>query len=108
MLKRRLIVFAVALASLIGGAFAGSEHVVSQKDKKFSVSRLKVKVGDTVSFRNDDPFFHNIFSLSPTQSFDIGSFAKGESRKVVFSKQGTVEVECAIHPEMKLTVEVAR
>src|SRR5688572_7255958 len=84
------------------------EFVVGQRDKTFSVKALKVKVGDTVSFRNDDPFFHNIFSLSDVQSFDLGSFPQGEARQVTFVKAGKVEIECAIHPAMKLTIDVTK
>ena len=50
---------------------------ISQKDKSFSVDQLSVKVGDTVKFTNDDPFFHNVFSLSPTSTFDLGSYPQG-------------------------------
>jgi plastocyanin len=84
------------------------EFVVSQKNKAFSVTTLKIKVGDAVNFRNDDPFFHNIFSLSDVQIFDLGSFPQGQAKKVVFLKAGTVEVECAIHPAMKLIIEVTK
>jgi plastocyanin len=87
---------------------ASSEHVVSQKNKAFSTKLLKVKVGDAVNFRNDDPFFHNIFSLSDTQSFDLGSYPQGQSRKTTFTKEGRVEVECAIHPDMKMVVQVEK
>lgn len=51
---------------------------------------------------------HNIFSLSEVQSFDLGTFAKGESRQVKLDKPGKIEVECAVHPEMKLVVEVVK
>ena len=84
------------------------EYVVSQSKKAFSVNRLKIKVGDTVSFKNDDPFFHNIFSLSDTQSFDLGSYPQGQSRKIQFTKPGRIDVECAIHPEMKMVIEVEK
>jgi len=85
-----------------------AEYLVEQKDKAFSQIKLKVKVGDKVEFKNADPFNHNIFSLSDTQMFDLGSYPKGESRKVTFEQVGTVDVECAVHPAMKLTVEVAQ
>ena len=85
-----------------------AEYEIGQKGKKFSQKELTVKVGDTVSFKNDDPFFHNIFSLSDTKTFDLGSFPQGQSKKVTFDKAGTVEVECAIHPEMKVTIEVKK
>lgn len=80
---------------------------VAQKDKKFIPDTLKVKVGDSVIFKNEDSFFHNIFSVSDTQNFDLGSFPKGQSKTVVFNKAGKVDVECAIHPDMRMAIEVA-
>ena len=100
--------FMFAAACLAAGAAFGADHVVSQTNKAFSAKSLQVKVGDTISFRNEDPFVHNIFSLSDIQSFDLGTFAKGEARKVKMEKEGVVEIECAVHPEMKLTVKVAK
>lgn len=98
---------AFALASLTCPAL-GAEHEVLQKGSAFSVKTLKVKVGDAVSFRNEDPYFHNVFSLSDVQSFDLGSYPQGQAKKVTFSKEGKVEVECAIHPAMKMVVETAK
>ena len=88
-------------------AFAG-DQVVGQAKKAFTVGVLKAKVGDTVTFRNDDEFAHNVFSLSDAQSFDLGSYKKGETRTLKLSAPGTIEVECAIHPEMKMKIEVAK
>lgn len=83
-----------------------AEIEVVQKDKKFSQTKVAVKVGDTVKFKNDDPFAHNVFSLSPEKTFDLGSYPKGQSKTVTFEKAGKIEIECAIHPDMKMTVEV--
>ena len=100
---------ACGLILLLSTACARAEEfVVSQKNKAFSVSTLKIKAGDSVSFRNEDPFFHNIFSLSEVQTFDLGSYPQGQARKATFAKPGKVEVECAIHPIMKLTIEVEK
>jgi plastocyanin len=83
-------------------------HVVAQTKKAFTVPVVKAKIGDTITFRNDDDFAHNVFSLSDSQSFDLGSYKKGESRNVKLTTAGVIEVECAIHPEMKMKVEVAK
>lgn len=104
----RKAILAAVLAVLLSALAWAAEHVVGQKNRAFSVNSLKVKVGDSVSFRNDDPFFHNIFSLSEVQSFDLGSYSQGQSRKVTFEKPGRVDVECAIHPEMKMVIEVSK
>ena len=86
----------------------GAEFTVLQKDKIFKPVTLKIKVGDSVNFYNDDPIFHNVFSLSDVKSFDLGSYPKGQGRKVIFDKPGIVEVECSIHPEMLMTIEVTK
>ena len=95
-------------AFLIAGSGFAGEYQITQKDKKFSQAQLTVKVGDTVNFKNEDPYSHNIFSLSNTKTFDLGSYPKGQSKPVTFDKPGTVEIECAIHPEMRLIVEVKK
>ncbi len=84
-----------------------AEYEVHQRDKAFSTIYLKVKVGDTVNFVNNDPYFHNIFSLSETKPFDLGSYPRGEGRKVTFDKAGKVFIECAIHPFMKMQIDVS-
>ncbi len=94
-----------ALLALLGSAQAGETEVV-QKDKKFSQTKLTVKVGDTVKFKNEDPFAHNVFSLSDVKPFDLGSYPKGQAKTVTFDKPGKLEIECAIHPTMKMNIEV--
>lgn len=107
----KLISYSVSL-SVLAMAFAGpamaSDHAVSQVKKTFTVPVVKAKVGDKVTFKNDDDFAHNVFSLSSVQEFDLGSYKKGEARTVTLSKEGTIEVECAIHPEMKMKIEVSK
>jgi plastocyanin len=88
-------------------AFA-QDRTVSQKDRQFNPKNMTVKVGDSIVFLNDDIVRHNVFSLSKTQSFDLGTFPPGESRKVQMLKEGIVEIECAIHPLMKLRIKVVR
>ncbi len=103
-----VLALAVLALPMLAATATAAEIEIVQKDKAFSQPTAKIKVGDTISFRNGDPFFHNVFSLSDVKTFDLGSYAQGLSKKVVFDKPGTVEVECAIHPQMKLTVEVVK
>lgn len=105
---QKMTLYTLALACGLASATAAlaDEFEVAQKNKQFTVKELKIKAGDTVSFPNQDPFFHNVFSLSPTQTFDLGSYPKGETKKVTFDKPGQVDVECAIHPNMQMTITV--
>jgi plastocyanin len=105
-----LVIFGLVLTS-ISLAVPADMVVVGQKNKTFvvdgaKVGKLTINKGDTIRFMNQDPFFHNVFSLSDLKTFDLGSFPKGEFKPVIFDKPGTVEVECAIHPQMYLEVTV--
>ncbi|MFK5892555.1 MAG: plastocyanin/azurin family copper-binding protein [Pseudomonadota bacterium] len=101
----KLLGLASIVFFLTNSCFA-DEYTVGQKNKAFSVKKLTIKVGDVVKFENDDPFFHNVYSLSDTKTFDLGSYPKGESKSVIFNKPGTIAVECAIHPKMYMEVIV--
>jgi plastocyanin len=98
----------LALSLLAASALvlAGAEHVVGQKNIAFSQKLLKAKAGDSVRFTNDDPVPHNVVSVSPSNPFDLGVFRKGESKSVVLGKPGPVDVECSIHPGMKMRIDV--
>lgn len=87
---------------------AGQKHVVTQKGKSFSVSELLVKVGDVVEFKNDDDVSHNVFSVSKVQPFNTKMQTPGSETAVTLINPGTIEVRCAIHPGMKLRIQVAK
>lgn len=103
--KLASLLVAGSLASVSLNALAET-HVVGQKDSAFTKTELTVKKGDAVDFLNEDPYFHNVFSLSDAKLFDLGSYPEGDSRQVVFDEVGEVEVECAIHPEMRMVINV--
>jgi plastocyanin len=96
----------IALLTLSATLAQAAEHTVAQKGKAFSVASLNIKVGDKVAFRNDDPFAHNVFTLSDPMQFDLGTYPQGQAKSVTFAKAGQYEVECAIHPEMKMIIHV--
>lgn len=96
----------VAFVWILSTGTAWGQHTVAQIDKQFAPGDLTVKVGDTVTFTNDDPYFHNVFSMSEAKTFDLGNFPSGEERSVTFDKPGTVDIECTIHPLMNMTITV--
>ena len=73
---------------------------VVQKDKRFMPHVLAVPVGATVEFRNDDELFHNVFSLSKPNDFDLGLYKSGAQREQVFNTPGPVQLLCNIHASM--------
>jgi plastocyanin len=103
----RLVLGAICAALALPAAMA-AEHTVTQKGKAFSTATLAVKLGDKVTFRNDDAVSHNVFSLTDPMSFDLGTYSTGQAKDVVFNKEGKFDIECAIHPEMKMSVVVTK
>jgi hypothetical protein len=91
------------LVYLTGFRSAPPEGValLRQRDESFEPRLLPVVAGQTVSFPNEDPIYHNVFSVSPVQPFDLGQYRAGEApRSQVFAKPGLVPVYCNIHPKM--------
>ena len=100
------VLMTLCLAKASAAEFTVDQHNKSFEKDGAQIEKISVKVGDTIQFRNMDPWFHNVFSLSDLKTFDLGSYPKGQQKAVVFDKAGTVEVECAIHPQMHLDVVV--
>ena len=67
---------------------------------------LPVQTGTTVRITNQDGIYHNVFSLSPPQKFDIGRRPTGEEVPVTFDEPGIVRVFCDIHATMSAFVVV--
>jgi plastocyanin len=79
---------------------------MQQRNRRFDPELLIVPVGASVEFPNSDPIFHNIFSLSPAQKFDLGYYPEGHSRSVTFPRAGIVQVYCHVHPSMNAVIIV--
>jgi plastocyanin len=99
---------AVWLESSITRTSAPPVNVAMQQTgRRFQPDLLVVPAGSTVEFPNLDPIFHNIFSLSHAQSFDLGYYSEGKSRHVTFARPGVIQVYCHIHANMYAVVVVA-
>lgn len=104
-MSRIAVLFASALSTIAGPAFA-EDFTVRQKDSVFDPAELTIHVGDKVIFLNDDNRTHNAFSTAPGDTFDTKAQRPGAQAEVTFSTPGTVEVLCAIHVKMKMTIHV--
>jgi plastocyanin len=96
----------VVVAATGGLCAADATVVVTQKDRAFAPAAVTVKVGATLVFKNDDDVTHNSFSTSKGNEFNSKAQPPGESATVTFKTPGEVEVRCAFHPKMKMTVTV--
>jgi hypothetical protein len=75
-----------------------------QRNKTFEPHVLIVPLGTMVEFPNQDPFFHNIFSLYDGRRFDLGLYESGTKRSVKFDRPGVSFLFCNIHAEMSAVV----
>jgi plastocyanin len=75
-----------------------------QKEKSFIPHVLAISVGSSVSFINEDEFYHNVFSLTKGSKFNIGRKKPGVAVTKIFDSPGLVEVFCDIHPHMNAKI----
>lgn len=66
-----------------------------------------VRAGGSVAFENGDDLFHQPFSCSRGNRFDLGRYRKGEAPAVEFREPGLARVYCDVHAGMRAYVLVA-
>lgn len=82
------------------GRLTAANATIAMNGRSFVPRVRVVPVGSTVSFPNQDPFSHNVFSTSPLARFDLGLYPSGRSREATFRRAGVIPVYCNIHPRM--------
>lgn len=101
---RTTLLCALGLLGLAALA-AGTQHHVAQKGKAFSQETVQLTAGDTLIIENQDSVVHHLFSMTPGYTLDEAQ-APNTKTELGFEEAGEVEIRCAIHPEMKLKVQV--
>jgi plastocyanin len=101
-------IVAASLGGLLAGAaLAFGPYQISQKNRKFQPGQIAINRGETLRFINDDgELLHHAYLKSPSFQFDSGDQKPGSKFEVVFPVAGNFTVLCAIHPKMKLVVDV--
>ena len=79
---------------------------VVMKGKAFTPHVVAIPVGGTVDFPNEDPIFHNVFSVSGDNRFDLDLYKRPKSGSWTFQNPGIARVYCNIHPQMSAVVVV--
>jgi hypothetical protein len=85
---------------------AGRYSIVTRA-KRFDPAVLVVPAGSTVAFPNQDEILHNVFSLSPGATFDLGLYGEGQSAETVFNRATVVQIFCNVHHSMHADIVVA-
>ncbi len=97
----------VFVENVRGAPVRGRTVEIKQENKQFSPRLAVVQTGTQVVFPNLDTVFHNVFSNSPKNSFDLGSYRAGDKpRSVILTAPGLVEIFCNVHQKMNANVMV--
>jgi plastocyanin len=97
----------VYVENVLAPAVKGQRKVIEQTGKKFVPNWAVVQRGTAIQFPNMDNIYHNVFSLSSGNQFDLGLYnSGGEAKTHTFTEPGSVDVYCNIHPQMAASVLV--
>ena len=72
----------------------------------FKPDTLTIKKGDTVVWTQMDNAPHTVSVSKGPEMITSGSMSKGDTFDYTFTKSGTYEYHCSIHPNMKATIVV--
>jgi plastocyanin len=83
---------------LVGSRLATTS--IDQKDETFAPFVAVIRTGGTVTFHNNDPFRHHVYSFSPVRQFEMVQTPGETSPPIRFDKPGSVAIGCNIHDQM--------
>lgn len=105
-----LILAALGSITMISAAIAtlpSSDHIISQKGKRFSPADVTLRVGEHITVVNDDDnLVHQAYIDHEAFAFDSGDIEPGDRAVITFPTEGEFTVLCGIHPKMKLAIHV--
>jgi plastocyanin len=107
LLTGAIVIFAfvvVGSTTAAGKARPGANVKVSIRDFFYDPTPITVHVGATVTWVNDGANYHS--ATARNHSFDTQPFAPGERRSYTFTRVGTFEYFCEVHPFMHAKVKV--
>jgi plastocyanin len=95
---------ATATSAAASGGGATAADTVVAKSIAYNPDKITVKVGDTVTFKNDDSFAHTF--TADNGEFDSNNVDGGGSFQFTTDKAGTIAFHCKIHSNMHGTITV--
>jgi amicyanin len=88
-----------------GGGNATGAVAIDMKNIAFSPKTVTVKVGQKITWTNEDSVPHNVTSKSGAK-ISSPTFNKGGTFSFTPTKAGTIDYVCTIHPGMEGTIVV--
>ncbi len=107
----RLFVTLISLVALNGPASPPEPVRVELKTFQFTPDTLRVSVGTTVRWTNQDEIEHTVTAGSPSErdaSFNATLAKKGATTERTFERVGTFTFFCDRHQFMRGTITVTR
>ena len=122
-MRRILLALCAVLALVVAGCGGGDDNgggstatsssssssgggvQIKMQNIQFSPKATTVKVGQKVTWTNDDSTDHNVTADSGAD-FKSKDFGNGATFEFTPDKAGTVKYECTIHPGMTATLNV--
>ena len=92
-------------ATTAATAPAGGDVTVKMQSISYQPKSLTVRVGQRITWVNDDDVLHDVVSTSG-ESVRSELFSKGKSFSFTPTRAGTITYVCTIHPGMDGTVTV--
>jgi plastocyanin len=86
-------------------ASSGGGVAIKMANIAFDPKDVTVKVGQKITWTNDDSTDHNVTADSGAD-FKSDNFGKGATFEFTPDKAGTIKYECTIHPGMTATITV--
>ena len=83
--------------------------VGNSESNSYNPNLIEIKVGDTLTWRNDDSSPHTVTSSNDNKditTFDSGVLMRGETFSFTFDMEGEYPYFCTLHPNMVGTVVV--
>jgi len=97
----------VYVENVFAPAVRSEKVVIEQVRKQFVPSWAVIQRGTTVEFPNTDSVYHNVFSQSSGNSFDLGLYnSTSAAKNHTFNEAGSVDIFCNIHPQMAASILV--
>jgi len=91
------VVFDPGAKAARGGA---GRATIVQHNRVFEPFVTVVQTGTRISFPNQDPMMHHVYSFSPAKRFEIKLYRGTPAEPIVFDKPGVVALGCNVHDWM--------
>jgi len=91
-----------------GTAASGGGVTINMKNISFDPKDKTVKVGQKVTWVNEDDVPHNVTTTGGAAKFNSSDFGKGGTYAFTPKKPGTIQYTCTLHLGMDATLTVTK